>query len=113
MIFCIKVDLAFDNLQRLMCHKTQTNNQRPTIYPQLERGRLHSCLFQLNWGEVKCRQSLQDHGSLSYRYNHYTNCDIYYFLSHPSILFDSVFMVIKSLIDGKKIASEVDSLPFS
>ena len=28
---CVKMDLALNNLQRLICHKTQTTNQ-PTIY---------------------------------------------------------------------------------
>ena len=27
LIICIKMDLAFNNLQRLICHKTQTTNQ--------------------------------------------------------------------------------------
>ena len=27
LIICIKMDLALNNLQRLICHKTQTNNQ--------------------------------------------------------------------------------------
>ena len=27
LIICTKMDLAFDNLQRLICHKTQTNKQ--------------------------------------------------------------------------------------
>ena len=30
---CIKMDLALNNLQRLMCHKTQPINQ-PTIIPR-------------------------------------------------------------------------------
>ena len=29
MFICTKIDLALDNLQRLICHKTQTNKQNP------------------------------------------------------------------------------------
>ena len=27
LIICIKIDLVLNNLQRLICHKNQTNNQ--------------------------------------------------------------------------------------
>ena len=30
LIIFIKMDLALNNLQRLICHKTQTTNQSPT-----------------------------------------------------------------------------------
>ena len=36
LIICIKMDLALNNLWKLICHKTQTNNQtnltKPTFY---------------------------------------------------------------------------------
>ena len=34
LIICIKMDLALNNLQRLICHKTQTSNQPTLLLPQ-------------------------------------------------------------------------------
>ena len=40
LFICIKMDLAFDNLQRLICRKTQTNDlikQQSFVYIYLKR----------------------------------------------------------------------------
>ena len=35
LIICIKMDLDLNNLQRLICHKTQTTNKQPNTYIHL------------------------------------------------------------------------------
>ena len=39
---CIKIDLALNNLQKLICHKTQRTNQ-PKISPRLLYSQCFSC----------------------------------------------------------------------
>ena len=51
---CIKMDLALNNLQRLICHKTQTNNQLKFNVPALLIEKIKLLNQVLIWAKTPC-----------------------------------------------------------